>query len=129
MNLVTQLRQMQFYAHICHNTLGGETFFQDHSFLGDLYSAYEDAYDAVVERMIGTEEEINLLKIHADAVKNLEEPGGYKEAFKQILKFEETLCATIEQIAPKCSQGTMQLLGGFADDSEMRQYKLKQRLK
>lgn len=129
MNLAGYLRYMQFQAHIGHNTLGGETFFQDHAFLGDLYATYEDAYDAVVERMIGLEEPINLVKIHEDAVKDLSIPKNYDEMFKELLSCEEDLCKKIESIAPKCSQGTMNLLADMADKSEMRQYKLKQRLK
>ena len=84
MNLASYLRYMQFTAHIGHNVLGGETFFQDHAFLGDLYGTYEDAYDAVVERMIGTEESVNLVKIHTDAVKDLETPKSYKEIFQKL---------------------------------------------
>ena len=129
MNLASYIRYMQSYAHIAHNILGGQTFFSDHAFLGELYGTYEDAYDMVVERMIGLEEPINLVKINQDAVKDLEEPSSYNEAFKELLKCEEDLCKKIETIAPKVSQGTMQMLGNIADASEVRQYKLKQRLK
>lgn len=129
MNLASYLRYMQFYAHIGHNVLGGATFFQDHSFLGDLYGTYEDAYDSVIERMIGLEEPLNLIKIHKDAVADLEIPKSYDQAFEALLECEKELCKKIEAIAPKCSQGTMNLLADMADKSEMRQYKLKQRLK
>lgn len=129
MNLATYLRYMQFYAHISHNVLGGATFFQDHVFLGDLYGTYEDAYDGVIERMIGLEEPLNLVKIHKDAVADLQTPKSYDQAFSDLLECEQELCKKIEAIAPKVSEGTRQMLGTLADESEMRQYKLKQRLK
>lgn len=129
MNLVTLLRYMQFYAHIAHNKIGGETFFQDHAFLGELYAGYEGDYDDVVERMIGLDEELDLIEVHKEAVSDLKVPKSYDLCFKEILKCEEELCKIIEDIISECSQGTSQLIGGIADKSEMRQYKLKQRLK
>lgn len=129
MNLASLLRYMQFYAHMAHNLLGGETFFQDHSFLGELYEAYEGEYDDVIERLIGLEEDPDLIQIHKDAVEQLEKPESYKICFKELLKCEEEICKMIEEIVKDSSQGTMQLIGDIANKSEMRQYKLKQRLK
>lgn len=129
MNLATLLRLMQFYAHLAHNKLGGDTFFQDHAFLGDLYSGYESDYDDVIERMIGLEQECDLIEIHQKAAEALSEPKSYKECFKEILKMEEQLCEAIDKLIKESSEGTKQLIGNIADKSEMRQYKLKQRLK
>lgn len=129
MEIETLLRYLQFYSHISHNVLGGETFFQDHSFLGELYSTYEDEYDSVVERLIGLGKKVDFPKIHKDAVKDLSAPKSYDECFKSILLSEEELCDSIEEYVKDASQGTIQLLGDIANRSEMRQYKLKQRLK
>ena len=129
MKIAVLLRYMQFYAHMGHNLLGGKTFFQDHSFLGDLYGAYEDEYDSVVERMIGLGEELDLIKVHENAAAALDKPESYEKCFNELLTCEEHLCKMIEEVVKESSQGTMQLLGGIADNSEMRQYKLKQRLK
>lgn len=129
MNLLVLLRYLQLYTHIAHNVLGGQTFFQDHEFLGELYKGYEDDYDSVVERMIGNDVDVDLVEVQKKAVKDLENPESYNECFETILKCEVDLCDAIEKIAPKASQGTMQMLGNIADKSEMRQYKLKQRLK
>lgn len=129
MNLATFLRHMQFYAHIAHNLVGGETFFQDHEFLGELYASYEGDFDAVVERMVGLGERFDLVKIHQDAVKGLDQPGSFNSCFEEILKLEEKLCANIEKLVPDTTQGTANMLQGIADKSEMRQFKLKQRLK
>lgn len=129
MNIALLLRYMQFYAHMAHNLLGGETFFQDHTFLGDLYGAYEDEYDSVIERLIGSDKTVDLVKLHKSAADALENPENYNDCFSELLSCEERLCEFIEKEAPKSSQGTMQLYGGIADASEMRQYKLKQRIK
>ena len=131
MEIESLLRHLHFYAHISHNVLGGQTFFQDHGFLGDLYGAYEEEYDSVVERLIGLGKNVDLVKIHIDAAKDLSVPKSYDDCFKALLKYEEELCDMIDDHNKEkgVSQGTIQLLGDIANRSEMRQYKLKQRLK
>lgn len=61
--LATKLRYMQFYAHNAHNMCKGDTFFSDHEELGGLYGTYEGLYDSIVERMIGTGQTIDLVKV------------------------------------------------------------------
>ena len=129
MILASLLRYMQFYAHIAHNKLGGETFFQDHVFLGELYEAYEAAYDIVIERMIGLDEAVDLAKVQKDAAKDLAEPKSYEACFKEILTCEADLCKALEKMSKEVTLGTNNMLAALADDSEARQYKLKQRLK
>ena len=70
--LATKLRYMQFYAHNAHNMCKGDTFFSDHEELGELYGTYEGLYDSVVERMIGTGQTIDLVKVQTEAVKMLD---------------------------------------------------------
>ncbi len=127
MKLIAYLRLMQLYAHIAHNVLGGKTFFQDHEFLAEIYQAYEGHYDAVVERLIGLGKKIDLVKVHTEVCKSLEEPKSYDECFKYLLEAEQELCQMIES-EKGLSEGTRQLLGDIASLSEVRQYKLKQRL-
>jgi len=131
-NLATGFRFLQFYAHAAHNLLGGETFFQDHSFLGDLYTTYETAFDDLVERMIGTEDFKDVFKLNKEAVNLLghyEMPSNYADCFEILLEGEKMTCEEIEKLVKGKSQGTIQLLGDFANASEVRQYKIKQRLK
>ena len=52
-DLAIILRSAQLYAHNAHNMTKGKTFFSDHKFFGQLYPVYEEAYDSIVERMIG----------------------------------------------------------------------------
>lgn len=129
MNLAALLRYMQFFAHFAHNMCKGETFLVDHPFLAELYSGYEDDYDAVIERMIGLEEPLDLLKIHKAASDGLKVAESFEAAFKEILSCEEELCAALDKLNKGASIGTQNMLADMADRSEMRQYKLKQRLK
>jgi DNA-binding ferritin-like protein len=131
-SLITQLRALQFLAHRAHNVIKGPTFFEDHEFLGELYPAYEAAYDSAVERVIGLgTEKLNLSKINiaasqmSDILPNETKPEPFLRA---ILKGEKDLCKMIDEAVEKASQGTQNLLQGFADQSEARQYQLKQRL-
>lgn len=128
--LAADLRFLQLYAHNSHNLIKGETFFVDHEELGGIYPVYEAAYDAVVERAIGIGEEIDLVKVQEIAVatlKQAEKPESFKACFKSLLDYEKYICKKIQEMLSGYSEGTKQFLGGLADQSEMRQYKFKQR--
>jgi DNA-binding ferritin-like protein len=129
--LASKLRHMQFYAHNAHNACQGDTFYSDHDELGSLYGTYEGFYDGVIERLIGLGQAVDLIKIQSDAVKMLEgeaTPTTFNEAFSTILSCEEALYKLIEDANATASLGTQNFLQGIADTSEVRQYKLKQRL-
>lgn len=127
--LATQLRALQLFAHNAHNVASGPSCLADHSFLGDLYEAYADAYDSVVERAIGLGESFDLAALQANAAKALDGVAKTnEEAFEWLLEQETRLCAMIESLMPECTAGTQNLIAGIADESEVRQYKLKQRL-
>jgi DNA-binding ferritin-like protein len=126
------LRMAQLFAHNAHNLISGPSFFADHDFLGELYPVYESGYDSVVERMIGSQMSPNLLAIQIAAIERLKvKPSEVKspEVFKEILKIEIELRKLIDMAQPGLSEGTKQMLGNLADDSEVRQYKLMQRIK
>ena len=131
-SLITQLRALQFLSHRAHNVIKGPTFFEDHEFLGELYPAYEEAYDSAVERVIGLgTERLSIAKINiaaskmSDILPNETKPEPF---FRAILKGEKDLCGMIDEAVKKASQGTQNLLQGFADDAEKRQFLIKQRL-
>ncbi len=125
------LRSMQFYAHQAHNLISGESFFQDHAFLGDIYPAYEAGYDDVIERMIGLGNIPDIAMINKNASEMLESETeiSCKDAFDLLLYYETQLCEIVKLLTPKSSVGTAQLIGDLANASESRQYKMKQRLK
>ena len=135
-DLATHLRYLQLQAHNAHNQVTGEAFFADHEYLGELYQAYEEAYDAVVERIIGSGQEIDLVSIQKDAAAKLAKPVGVDDMFIIFLQGETVLCRKIEALCElpliggakrNLSQGTLNLLAGIADASEVRQYKIGQR--
>ena len=129
--IITQFRALQFLAHRAHNKVKGPTFGEDHEFFGELYPAYETAYDSLVERMIGLEKALNIDKVNKAAAEmssvapNLTDRTSF---LKILLKGEEDLCAMIAKENPKATLGTQNLLQQFCDDSEARQYQIKQRL-
>lgn len=129
--LAADLRFMQLYTHNAHNIIKGDTFFQDHEFLGELYPVYEAAYDSIIERMIGLSEKPDLIHILDIAVTTMKKTKAHedaKECFKDLMIFEKYICQEVEKMVGEYSEGTKQLLGNIADASEMRQYKLTQRI-
>lgn len=129
-NIAIHLRSMQFFAHRAHNNVAGPTFFQDHEFLGDLYPAYEAAYDKVVEREKGLGEKPDLASITVDAARMAAMYPGVTDGTELVgilLRMEASLCKMIKAAVPGSTDGTQNLLQGIADDSEARQYQMKQR--
>lgn len=133
--IVKLLRVLQFYAHLAHNYCKGPLFFQDHTFLGDLYKTYEEDYDDLVERILGLGQQINLNEINKAAVVTIDSlpilVKENKEFFSTILSLEQKLSSSIDSIckSESLSEGTKQLIGEMANKSEKRQYLLKQRIK
>ena len=130
-NIAIILRALQFYAHNAHNLAKGKTFLEDHEFFGELYGAYEGEYDSVVERMIGLGDEPDLNSITKQAAEAAT-ANDFKDndmAFSVLLVTEKELCDAIAKETPGATDGTQNLLQGIADNSEMRQYKLKRRIK
>lgn len=135
--LASIFRFLQLFAHAAHNMTKGCTFMQDHAFFGELYAAYEEAFDDLVERQIGLGKLTDIQErfdIDLKAVNILKNTQGEDltdcDGFYEILlEMEQEVCAKIEKLASgKISQGTMNLLAQLADDSEKRQYKIGQRL-
>jgi DNA-binding ferritin-like protein len=131
--LATKFREAQIFAHAAHNVIHGSSFFADHDFLGEAYEAYTKAYDETIERIIGLGDEVNPIQITANAGEeatkyNVIRMDGY-DMFSELLNLEKEICDLVkETIADGVSHGTSNLLEGFADHSEVRQYKIKQRI-
>jgi len=129
--IAVTLRGLQLFAHNAHNLAKGKTFLEDHEFFGELYAAYEAAYDDVVERMIGLggDQDLNAITAEACDMATSATFSNNEQAFNVLLVTEKELCDQIKKERPKQSDGTQNLLQDIADKSEMRQYKLKRRLK
>lgn len=131
LKLAVICRSAQMMAHNFHNLCSGETFFSDHSFMGDLYGTYEEIYDGLIERLIGTGVPPDLVKVQQFAIQRLSQvPGDTDAMFQQVQSVEEEIRQVIEEAAAsnQLSQGVLNTLAGIADDSEVRSYKIKQRL-
>ena len=129
--LATTLRAAQFAAHTWHTRVAGRTFMQDHEFLGELYEAYEGAYDRVVERLVGLGKTPDLQQVTLDAAtlhsKILAIKKDWPEVFLEVEKaIRHDADAALLQ---KQSNGTQNFLQGLCDESEQRTYKLGQRAK
>lgn len=133
--LLILLRTKQLFAHNLHNTVSRIVFLQDHEFLGDIYSKAEGHYDSVAERMIGLGQAPNLVQVQEQAVATLKQlPENFKdntEALATLCDLNKHILAKIEVVCkmPGISQGTLQLVGGIADEIEVECYKLGQRVK
>jgi len=129
--LAEHYRAAQFFAHNAHNLTKGATFFEDHEFLGELYGAYEAAYDTLVERAVLLEmnpDPRTITKAAADRVAKLPLSLG-ATAFNAILDMEDDICAAITaMMKTDLPQGTLNLLQGLADESEKRQFLMERRV-
>ena len=134
--LAIKYRTLQLLAHNAHNMCAGPTFVAYHPFLGELYGTYEDAYDGLIERIIGLYGvgSLDLINVQEEAISSLKAasklPAAFQEAFSDILALEQDANAHIEQLAKVSgiTQGTLNMLADMADKAEVRCYKLKQRL-
>lgn len=135
--LASIYRFLQLFAHAGHHLASGCTFNQDHAFFGELYGAYESAFDDLVERLVGLGKLTSVKdRIAIDtkassilAKTDSEELTCSEDYFEILLEMEQEICGKIEKLAEgKVSQGTLNLLAQLADDSEKRQYKLTQRI-
>jgi DNA-binding ferritin-like protein len=130
-NLAIVLRASQLYAHQAHNLTTGCTFFQDHAAFAEFYDGYEGAYDSVVERMIGLTGNCDITSITRGAC-DIIEKSKFKDArgaYAVLLATEKSICDVCAAENKKATLGTQNLLQAIADGSEMRQYKIQQRLK
>lgn len=122
------LRAAQLVAHQMHNEASGESFFADHEFLGELYPAYEEAYDGVIERMIGLGMKPDIAGITIDAATTANE--RYSTNYWQaLLGIEKEIRKQSDTYQKGASSGTVNFLQGLNDESEQRTYKIGQRAK
>ena len=131
--IATTLRAAQLTAHNFHNMTRGMSFFADHEFFGEVYGEYEGDYDAVVERCIGTGEAIDLCEVTTNAAAKSSNYDcsdmAADEMCAVLLGLEREIQAQATEANKGATLGTQNLLQGIADKSEMRVYKLRQRIK
>jgi len=135
--LMHLLRAMQIYSQNAHHLVKGTPFHSDHNFFGDIYSGLAGDFDDVAERIVGLygEEHLNLQNmLQAVVAKLADAPSTGTEDNKVFyayqLRMEDKLKGLVKQIVSSgVSPGLEQLVGDIANKSEMRSYKIKQRMK
>jgi DNA-binding ferritin-like protein len=126
---------MNLYYHHLHNIAKGIAFEGDHELMLGFYEAMDDAYDSLIERHIGSGGSMSksdFLKIIDNAEEVLEEMPE-SEDFQAQLQHAQDLESNFRQLLStansSASLGTQNLLQDLCDQSEVRSYKLGQRLK
>lgn len=132
--LLILFRTLQFVSHHAHHVAKGCSFISDHEFFSELYTTADANYDAAAERLVGIagEEKLDTAKIVLGASKKTVPliSNDVDMLLASILKLEQMTCKVIESIISNgCTEGCKQLLGEMCNQSEIRQYKLKQRMK
>ena len=127
-------RAMQLYYHYCHNLVKGPMFQQDHGFFNDSYTALETDYDSLAEYFVSLNgnssfktkqvTELVLAELEGLAVEKMPADDMYKEAVKMEEEYQKYLTA-INKAGPL---GLQNLVQGLATASDVRLYKIKQRL-
>lgn len=131
-SLATVARAAQIQAHAFHNLVSGPNFLELHEFLGDLYSTYEGIFDDVVERMIGKGMAVNPIELTAKAAQRAgigNNANTPMDMFRRVLTMEQAIVSAAESENQGATLGTQNFLQGICDESEKRQYKIKQILK
>lgn len=138
LKIAIQLRAMQMFYHSAHHLSSRVAFFVDHEAFGSFYEACDSGFDGIMERTIGLHgPQVGALNpiLQAVAQKCATLPSieakDNKQLFEVGLKLEQELCGLIDQVlkSGQCTEGTKQLLGDEANESEMRQYRIKMRIK
>lgn len=122
---------MQLYAHAAHNIASkGKTFFEDHEEFGDYYAQYTSDYDDVVERIIGLTGTCDIQAITKAACDIFSEAklDSCEKAFSVLLASEKSLCKLATEENKRATLGTQDLLQKIANGSEVRQYRISQKL-
>lgn len=132
-DLIILVKTLNIYGHIAHFLCARVVFMQDHEFLSEIYQAAEDNYDHLVERCIGLDIAIDLQQINLKAAQDASKISIGSDNSTKIsacLELERQTVKVIEKLKAdkKITLGTETLLGDIANASEIRQYKLKQRL-
>lgn len=127
-DLAVTFRAAQLIAHQMHHEAHGQSFFADHEFLGELYGEYEEAYDGVIERMIGLGQKPSFGDINIDSAAMANEEYS-AEFWSTLLDIEKRIRTESDKAQKGATSGTVNFLQGLNDESEQRTYKIGQRKK
>lgn len=103
--------------------------------MAEFYAAMDVAYDSLIERHMGLGGEMNkteLIDVIEEAHEALEEiPEGsdMQAHFEYSLNLESLFRSELNMTMQGASEGTKNLLQDLSDQSEVRTYKMRQRVK
>ena len=131
--LAVQFLALQQLAYNAHHETEGETFMQDHEFFHDVNEVYGAIYDSLIERIKGLHGQPVLRTIQTEAGSIV---GSYASSTDSVVNYNILLSKerdATEAINMAVKESTMDegvrnLLCGIADESQVRQYKMQQRL-
>jgi DNA-binding ferritin-like protein len=127
-DLAALFRGLQLYAHNAHNLTSGQSFFEDHEFLGELYGTYEASYDKLIELMIGEGLSFGLPEIQSSALAFMQGMSR-SEIFPELLDREKEIQYRINELSRgQTDQGLIQAVGTLAEESKARSYKIGRRV-
>lgn len=132
--LACLFRAAYTYAIAAHHEAHGSTFYQDHEAFVELYEAYEEAFDDIVEQAIGLglkPNVMNIAKCGCDLATSLADPSLFPNevSFGVLMKLETDIQTEIGALYATADIGTQNMLAQMFEDSQRRaNYKIKQRL-
>lgn len=127
-------RVLQLYYHYCHNLVTGPTFTQDHELLGSFYGEAETAYDDLAEYLVATlgnqafDTKAVTQVLASKLAESQVESMSAEDMFSKGLELEEELQEALEALNAGGSIGLQNLIGDIAQKSDVRKYKVQQRL-
>lgn len=130
-----QARSMQLYYHYCHTLAYGCAFHSDHSFFGSSYAELEDDYDTLAEYFVSLfgNTKFKTAKVSELISEQLEEiqvesmdcEAMYNKALELEAQYQKYLVGVNKQ----GSIGLQNTVQGVATKSDVRTYKMQQRVK
>lgn len=134
-DLLAITRTLNLYYHFLHNVAHGEAFGSDHKMTGAFYEELDTEFDSVSERHIGLSGDVSSATLlytiseAASILSTMPDTEDMLSYFKYALDLEKQLRAEVDLAMQDATEGTKNLLAGIADRSEVRDYKLKQRVR
>lgn len=128
-------RMMQLFYHHCHNLTSGEAFFSDHLAFGEYYDRLEEDYDRIAEYMIAVfgVEKFDTIEINSFVVEKLNlyrlENMSIEGMFKIALELEKEYYLMLMMLDSVGTIGIKNMVGDLAEASDVRVYKIQQRIK
>lgn len=131
--LLILTRALNLIYHHMHNVAKGQSFFSDHKALAKIYDELDSDYDNLVERRIGLTGSFDraslseVLQQACEIVSSMPE-SEMNEMFNFAMSIESEYVRELKNAEAGQSSGTVNMLQGLSDASEVRAYLISRRL-